>query len=37
MAYVTGVVLATSCLFGFSFWPWSVSEGVAQIMRHDWL
>jgi integral membrane protein len=32
MAYVTGVVLATSCLFGFSFWPWSVSKGVAQIM-----
>ena len=22
MAYVTGVVLATSCLLGLSFWPW---------------
>jgi integral membrane protein len=32
MAYVTGVVLAASCLFGFSFWPWYVSEGVARIM-----
>ena len=32
MAYVTGVVLATCCLFGFSFWPWSVSNGVAGIM-----
>ena len=32
MAYVTGVVLATCCLFGFSFWPWSVSDGVAGIM-----
>jgi integral membrane protein len=25
-------VLATCCLFGFSFWPWSVSKGVAGIM-----
>lgn len=32
MAYVTGVVLTTCCLFGFSFWPWSVSKGVAGIM-----
>ena len=32
MAYVTGVVLSTCCLFGFSFWPWSVSKGVAGIM-----
>jgi integral membrane protein len=32
MAYVTGVVLSVSCLFGFSFWPWSVSEGVARIL-----
>lgn len=32
MAYVTGVVLAVSCLFGFSFWPWSVSEGAAGIL-----
>jgi integral membrane protein len=32
MAYVTGVVLSTCCLFGFSFWPWSVSKGVASIM-----
>lgn len=32
MAYATGVVLATSCLFGFGFWPWSVSKGAAGIM-----
>jgi integral membrane protein len=32
MAYVTGVVLTASCLFGFSFWPWSAGEGVARIM-----
>ena len=32
MAYVTGVVLAASCLFGFRFWPWYVGEGVARIM-----
>ena len=32
MAYTTGVVLSASCLFGFSFWPWSVSQGVAGIM-----
>jgi integral membrane protein len=29
MAYVTGVVLATSCLLGLSFWPWYVGEGTA--------
>ncbi|HVH24426.1 MAG TPA: DUF3817 domain-containing protein, partial [Pseudonocardia sp.] len=29
MAYVTGVVLATSCLIGLSFWPWYVGEGAA--------
>ena len=29
MAYVTGVVLATSCLLGLSFWPWYVGEGAA--------
>ena len=27
MAYVTGVVLAASCLFGFSFWPWPAASG----------
>jgi integral membrane protein len=32
MAYVTGVVLAACCLFGFSFWPWAVGEGVARIL-----
>ena len=32
MAYTTGVVLSVSCLFGFSFWPWSVSKGVAGVM-----
>ena len=32
MAYTTGVVLSVSCLFGFSFWPWSVSHGVAAIL-----
>jgi integral membrane protein len=32
MAYTTGVVLSVSCLFGFSFWPWSVSRGVAGVM-----
>jgi hypothetical protein len=32
MAYVTGVVLFTCSLFGFSFWPWSVSKGIAGIM-----
>ena len=26
------MVLSVSCLFGFSFWPWSVSKGVAGIM-----
>lgn len=29
MAYVTGVVLATSCLLALSFWPWYVGEGAA--------
>jgi integral membrane protein len=29
MAYVTGGVLATSCLLGLSFWPWYVGEGTA--------
>ena len=29
MAYVTGVVLATSCLLGLSFWPWYVGDGAA--------
>ncbi len=29
MAYVTGVVLATSCLLGLSFWPWYVGDGPA--------
>lgn len=39
MAWVTGVVLATSCLFGFSFWPWYVGEGTAGVMwtAHGWL
>jgi integral membrane protein len=32
MAYVTGVVLALSCLFGFSFWPWAVSDGAAAVL-----
>jgi integral membrane protein len=30
MAYVTGVVLAVSCLFGFHFWPWYVGESSAR-------
>ena len=25
----TGVVLATSCLLGLSFWPWYVGQGPA--------
>jgi integral membrane protein len=29
MAYVTGVVLATSCLLGLSFWPWYIGHGAA--------
>jgi integral membrane protein len=32
MAYVTGVVLATSCLVGLSFWPWYVGEGAAGVL-----
>jgi integral membrane protein len=32
MAYVTGVVLATSCLFALSFWPWYVGESAAGWM-----
>jgi len=32
MAYVTGVVLATSCLFALSFWPWYVGEDPAGWM-----
>jgi integral membrane protein len=30
MAWVTGVVLVTSCLIGFSFWPWAVDKSVAR-------
>jgi integral membrane protein len=39
MAYVTGVVLATSCLIGLSFWPWYVGEGAAGVLwtAHGWL
>jgi integral membrane protein len=39
MAYVTGVVLAASCLFGFSFWPWALSDGAAGVLwtAHGWL
>ena len=29
MAYVTGVVLATSFLIALRFWPWYVGEGIA--------
>jgi integral membrane protein len=32
MAYVTGVVLVTSCLVGLSFWPWYVGEGAAGVL-----
>lgn len=32
MAYVTGVVLATSCLVGLSFEPWAVGETVRQVL-----
>jgi integral membrane protein len=32
MAWVTGVVLATSCLVGLSFWPWYVGEGAAGVL-----
>ncbi len=39
MAYVTGVVLATGCLVGLSFWPWYVGEGAAGVLwtAHGWL
>jgi integral membrane protein len=39
MAYVTGVVLATSCLIGLSFWPWYVGEGAAGVLwtAHGWV
>ncbi|MEO7982112.1 MAG: DUF3817 domain-containing protein [Sporichthyaceae bacterium] len=39
MAYVTGVVLALSCLVGLSFWPWYVGEGAAGVLwtAHGWL
>ena len=32
MAYVTGVVLATSCLVALSFWPWYVGDTAAGIL-----
>ena len=39
MAYVTGVVLATSCLLALSFWPWYVGESAAGVLwtAHGWL
>jgi integral membrane protein len=39
MAYATGVVLAFNCVFGLSFWPWYVGEGVAGVLwtTHGWL
>ena len=39
MAWVTGVVLATSTLFGFHFWPWYVGESAAGVLwtAHGWL
>jgi integral membrane protein len=39
MAYVTGVVLALSCLVGLSFWPWYIGEGPAGWLwtAHGWL
>lgn len=39
MAWVTGVVLALSCLVGLSFWPWYVGEGPAGVLwtAHGWL
>ena len=38
MAWVTGVFLASSCLFGLSFWPWALSEDRAAILWtfHGW-
>ena len=32
MAWVTGVVLATSCLVALRFWPWYVGEGAAGVL-----
>jgi integral membrane protein len=32
MAWVTGVVLATSCLIGLSFEPWAVGESVRGVL-----
>jgi integral membrane protein len=32
MAYVTGVVLATSCLIALSFWPWYAGDTAASIL-----
>ena len=32
MAWVTGVVLATSCLIGLSFWPWYAGDGVSGVL-----
>jgi integral membrane protein len=39
MAWVTGVVLATSCLIGLSFEPWAVGDPVRQWLwtAHGWL
>jgi integral membrane protein len=39
MAYVTGVVLATSCLVGLSFWPWYVGDAASGVLwtAHGWL
>jgi integral membrane protein len=32
MAYITGVVLATSCLIGLSFEPWAVGQTARSIL-----
>jgi integral membrane protein len=32
MAYVTGVVLATSCLVGLSFEPWAVGQTMRAVL-----
>lgn len=39
MAYVTGVVLATSSLVALGFWPWYVGDGPAGVLwtAHGWL